>query len=630
MQEQGYQNQKEWLEDSLRLLWLLMEKKDQPEAARQAYAAICAREEAGGAVLAVPALCRRLALTGEQAFAVRAALCCELDGALRALYFSQHGCPPDLNWALAMFSRLRGADFYAARQFAADVPAYALLFAPAEQSGWWLDAPLRLRRTAAAILLTGKMPDRQDCQLYPPIGTKGCVPIQQKECTAIGALLDNTLFTIVGARGTGRATLLQRACAARGKALLLCTPELLPEEDEAERRCYLALSALLGGALPALRKTEGSAPVIERLLAQMRRLAIPVAILAERQAAEPDAEWDAPCITLPVRLCPEDAARAWQYFFPHWDGRTAAAFGAQYPCSIGRLCSLAQAARRRTEQAAPDDVRLGLTGRAVTGCRVLPVTGGHISDWIGDDGMREKLGFLAYRATHWRAVSADWEIKPEENLVVLFHGESGTGKTYAASLLAAEAGLPLLIADLSRIADKYIGETEKHLDDIFRVAEEENCLLFFDEADALFAKRTEIGGSNDRYANQSTAYLLQRIETFQGVIVLATNLIKNFDGAFARRLQAIVRFPMPDAAARAALWARYLPAQRLDAGLSVDRLAGLAEVTPACIRAASATAILLAARQGKQTVGFAQAAQALALELEKTGGALPPSLYEER
>ena len=136
----------------------------------------------------------------------------------------------------------------------------------------------------------------------------------------------------------------------------------------------------------------------------------------------------------------------------------------------------------------------------------------------------------------------------------LFYGPPGTGKTLAASLLGKTCGLDVYRVDLSLIVSKYIGETEKNLAKVFDYAEKQNWILFFDEADALFGKRTSTQSSNDRYANQEVAFLLQRVEDFPGVVILASNLKSNMDEAFSRRFQSTIYFPMPDANQRLRLW----------------------------------------------------------------------------
>jgi hypothetical protein len=143
-------------------------------------------------------------------------------------------------------------------------------------------------------------------------------------------------------------------------------------------------------------------------------------------------------------------------------------------------------------------------------------------------------------------------------IAALFTGSPGTGKTLAAHVIADTAGLDLMQVDLSGVIDKYIGETEKNLERIFRDAENLNVVLFFDEADALFGKRSEVRDAHDRFANQEVSYLLQRMEQFDGITVLATNLKGNLDIAFARRMHFIVHFPDPDEATRARLWTKLL------------------------------------------------------------------------
>ena len=136
----------------------------------------------------------------------------------------------------------------------------------------------------------------------------------------------------------------------------------------------------------------------------------------------------------------------------------------------------------------------------------------------------------------------------------LFYGPSGTGKTLSASLLGKTTGRDVYRIDLSMIVSKYIGETEKNLSKIFDRAENKNWILFFDEADALFGKRTSVKDSHDRYANQETSYLLQRVEDYKGLVILATNLKANIDDAFARRFQSVIHFPMPSYDQRELLW----------------------------------------------------------------------------
>jgi len=143
----------------------------------------------------------------------------------------------------------------------------------------------------------------------------------------------------------------------------------------------------------------------------------------------------------------------------------------------------------------------------------------------------------------------------------LFAGEPGTGKTLAAQVIAKELGMDLYKIDLSTVVSKYIGETEKNLELIFTQARNSNAILFFDEADAIFGKRSEVKDAHDRYANIEVGYLLQRMESYDGIVILATNLHANMDEAFTRRLQFVVDFPFPDQSQREAIWKVLFPAE---------------------------------------------------------------------
>ncbi|MBP7689761.1 MAG: ATP-binding protein, partial [Thermoflexales bacterium] len=168
------------------------------------------------------------------------------------------------------------------------------------------------------------------------------------------------------------------------------------------------------------------------------------------------------------------------------------------------------------------------------------------------------------------------KLASSSGVTVLFSGPPGTGKTMAAEVIAAELELDLYKIDLSTVVNKYIGETEKNLGRIFDEAASSNAILFFDEADAIFGKRSEVKDSHDRYANIEISYLLQRMEAYDGVTVLATNLRANMDEAFKRRLQFAVDFPFPDEAYRQRIWQTLFPpgvprAADLDLGLMAKR-----------------------------------------------------------
>ncbi|HEX8116017.1 MAG TPA: ATP-binding protein [Pyrinomonadaceae bacterium] len=200
----------------------------------------------------------------------------------------------------------------------------------------------------------------------------------------------------------------------------------------------------------------------------------------------------------------------------------------------------------------------------------------------------------------------------------LFAGESGTGKTMAAEVLANELRLDLYRIDLSQVVSKYIGETEKNLRRVFDAAEEGGAILLFDEADALFGKRSEVKDSHDRYANIEISYLLQRMEAYRGLAVLTTNLKPALDSAFVRRLRFVVQFPFPDATQRADIWRRVFPEGVPTEGLDPSKLARL-NVAGGHIRNIALHAAFIAAEAGEpvRMIHLLRAAQGEYAKLEK-------------
>ncbi|MEV7323505.1 AAA family ATPase [Streptomyces sp. NPDC093970] len=222
-----------------------------------------------------------------------------------------------------------------------------------------------------------------------------------------------------------------------------------------------------------------------------------------------------------------------------------------------------------------------------------------------------------------RLVLQDWGFGARmghgTGLSALFSGPPGTGKTMAAEVLAHELDVDLHRIDLSGVVSKYIGETEKNLARIFAEASTGNSILFFDEADALFGKRTEVSDAHDRYANIETSYLLQRIEEYEGVVVLATNLRQNIDDAFTRRIRFVVEFPFPEADDRHRIWRTLLPSTApLAADVDLARLAGEFAVTGANIRNIVLQAAFLAAAEGTG-IGRPHILRATRREFDKIG-----------
>jgi hypothetical protein len=237
------------------------------------------------------------------------------------------------------------------------------------------------------------------------------------------------------------------------------------------------------------------------------------------------------------------------------------------------------------------------------------------------DAERAVLRTIATHVRNRHRVYEDWGFAARSarglGFSALFVGDSGTGKTMAAEVLARELRLDLYRIDLAAVVSKYIGETEKNLGRIFESAEGSGAILLFDEADALFGKRSEVRDSHDRYANVEVSYLLQRMESFGGLSVLTTNLKDALDPAFLRRIRFVIRFPFPDAGLREAIWRGVFPSRTPLAALDFTRLAQL-DVTGASIRNVALGGAFLAAERGER-VGMAHLADAARAEYRKLG-----------
>lgn len=237
--------------------------------------------------------------------------------------------------------------------------------------------------------------------------------------------------------------------------------------------------------------------------------------------------------------------------------------------------------------------------------------------------LREIVGQVKHRACVYEQWGFGRKLAMGKGLNVLFAGPSGTGKTMAAEIMANELGLDLYKIDLSSVVSKYIGETEKNLRRLFDAAESSGAVLLFDEADALFGKRSDVKDSHDRYANIEVAYLLQRMEAYRGLAILTTNLKSALDRAFLRRLRFVVNFPFPDEAAREALWRRQFPPQAPLAGDIDWRALAKLHLTGGHIRAVALNGAFRAAADGGAIAQrhLIDAARAEYLKLERSFGA---------
>ena len=310
-----------------------------------------------------------------------------------------------------------------------------------------------------------------------------------------------------------------------------------------------------------------------------------------------------------------------------------ASLASQFKLSLGKIDQSATAARRlATMRHGPE---AAITTRDLhDGCRLLSnqklgslarkiAPGDSWDDIVLPADQMAQLREICNHVKYRDRVYGDWgfgrKLTLGKGLAVLFAGPSGTGKTMSAGVLATELGLDLYKIDLSTVISKYIGETEKNLSRIFDEAETSNAILFFDEADALFGKRSEVRDSHDRYANVEVGYLLQRMEEYEGIAILATNFRKNMDDAFVRRLHFTVEFPFPDQQDRLRIWQGIWPRDTpRDTELDLALLANRYEMTGGNIKNIAVAAAFLAADEGN-VVRMHHVVQATLREYQKTG-----------
>jgi SpoVK/Ycf46/Vps4 family AAA+-type ATPase len=243
--------------------------------------------------------------------------------------------------------------------------------------------------------------------------------------------------------------------------------------------------------------------------------------------------------------------------------------------------------------------------------------------------IRELASAIRFR----HVVYAEWgferRIASGRGVKALFAGGSGTGKTMTASVIAQDLALDLYKIDLSSIVSKYIGETEKNLDRIFQAAQSSNAILFFDEADALFGKRSEVKDAHDRYANIEVSYLMQKVEDHEGIVILASNLSKNIDEAFSRRLHYVIDFPLPDEIHRERLWRSMFPPEApLAKDLDWRFLAKQFSIAGGDIRNVALDAAFLAAQDGR-VITMKQLVNAMARQMMKQGRIPSPTDFKQ-
>jgi hypothetical protein len=485
-----------------------------------------------------------------------------------------------LTLADALWEALHGFDAWPT-----GLPRVAVDRVPPGLTGW-LDDP-RVRRVSAALRAGSP---------HTVLVSGADEPVALARCAAVAAAAG---VRVVGARLAG---------------------------DDAA--ALLATHAAVRGAVPLLVVDATFAPVLPDVTG-------PAFVFAE--AGVPRVAPDRPLLTLPLGpVAVADQRVAWRAAVPHL-AEHASTLAARHPLDPAITAQVALDSR--AHGADLDVAAVSALVRARAGA-ILPSGVDLVTPdtpWqrlvLPEEGAWQ-LRDAVNRLDHQALVLDDWGLRERANASrgarLLFTGPPGTGKSLAAAAVATAAGTDLLVVDMSRVVSKWLGETEKNLAAAFAAAERTQAVLLLDEADALFGTRTEISDAHDRYANLETAYLLQRLDHFEGIAVLTTNLRANIDSAFVRRMDFVVEFPLPDAAARAELWALHLPAEDVVApDVDVTALARRYPVPGGWIRNAAVGAAFVAAAAGDR-IGLSHLVAAMRREYAKAAMPFPGDLPRRR
>jgi hypothetical protein len=413
---------------------------------------------------------------------------------------------------------------------------------------------------------------------------------------------------------------------AAGRGLVAIAASGLADEElhaRARMRALLAGALLVVDDLPGL--AEGDR---RRFVAALDRADGPRILVGDRDAqAQLQGQVAIHVVEVPD-LSPDERRGLWSGLLAR---EAAEDVADRFLLSAGQIADAAALARAHACEHDRSELLVGdalAAARAVSRLSLGDLATRLTTGWTWDDLVlperdRGVLTSIVGFVRHRDRVLGDWGFGAIDGrgggLVALFSGESGTGKTMAAQVIANDLGLEAYRVDLAGVVSKYIGETEKNLEQIFKVAEHANAVLVFDEADALFGKRSAVSDARDRYANLEVAYLLQRVEAYSGVVILTTNLRHDVDQAFLRRIDFAIDFPLPGPVERKLLWRRHLPkAAPVDSSVDLDKLAASHPLSGGAIRNCARAAAFAAAADGGVILP-AHLKEAVELELRKLG-----------
>ncbi len=570
-------------------------------------------------ILAPLVLKKRFGLQKMEFLLVMASLSLEMDGKLRGAFRKRYGLSlPTIEYGMQLIEPVCPNNVKSLAVMAGFNSLCGVLLAVSEYTGYPLERPLILCRAALAFLtgtsfaeITGVTPLIPETE-WLPVNKDALEKVKSWSVSDSG-----TVLYLCGPKGSGRRSLL---CQAYGMAVCVELKSVaLCSSVEAESICREATVTAVLMRAPICAIPSDNNEHLRRLKLLCSSFDIPLVVLVESESELAEAE---EVIRLPRKLTWNEMKMAWEAFVPK-AGSDSVPEGAMTLGAVRETASIALRYAGRPESVTLEHTRKALRQRG--GAMEFGIRYENpqkLEDMTLPENVLKQLELICETARNVSRLS-QWGLgQNKEGVTAVFYGPSGTGKTMASSAIAGKLGMPLLRTDLSQIMDKYVGETEKHLSRLMQSARENHCVLFFDEADALFGRRSSSASGQERYANISTSYLLQEIENYEGVVLLATNLLSNFDEAFLRRLQYIVRFPLPDAALREILWQRALPEERREGEIPFSVLAKV-ELSPARIYSVVRNAAVTAIAQDREKTDTDGIFEALMLEVGKDGKTLP-------
>ncbi len=662
----GYGSLEEYMQDCILFFHLMQTLEEGKKSLLDKEKEILSKERATEIFLPAPYIRECCRMERTEYWLVLFAFACELENGLCLDFINGgNGTWPSLQYALHLLSEVFEVDFSLIAELCEPRGSlFGMLRLPLwarEDAGngpGIMQQPLLLNRTLFHFLLTGELRREEWCDFFLCRGGEevqaDSLPLHGEAYGILSQCLEADRFLRIllgGPEGSGKHTLMKRVLLQRQRdGIFLRMSQLRGRgeglQEEAERSLVLLCRMLepvvvadFGGMSQQEAKScAGRGGRWERLFKDGYG-AEAVVVLTDGTGAEKslgafaDVQVELGEFLLDGEkkavldaLVPREDRRPWQ------DGLLG-----RCRLNVGEMCGKLRSIRTQAqcrgiplseedgmlwEEAFEEGEESGGLGRVIRD-KVSP------EDLVVPPDCRRQLEMLAKLTRAWRE-RADVKGR-RKGLQFLFHGSSGTGKTMAASVIATDLNMPLFKVDLSCMLDKYVGETEKHIEEVFRMAERRQYILFFDEADALFSKRTDIKDSVDRYANVSTAYLLQRMEGFDGILILATNLLNHFDDAFLRRIRFLVKFRNLDEKERETLWEKLLEGDPPKAAeVSPRALARAVEFSPARMQAVAETAKLLALGEGCGNVMNRHLRDALELEAGKDGTVIAGKELTER